>query len=259
MPQLIVRDMTPADEYYVGACTHINESAENDACCQRRLVWLKKLMPVGLRVKVAVLDDKPVGFLYLMPIEVSPWGPLGKDLMVIPCLFVAWEAQKQGISSALMVAAEKETRQQGRKALVTIGYFHDFWFMPATFFQRQGYSVIQRVGTMALLWKVFDPSAQEPQLLAPDYQFEPAPGKVVVDLFWNTFCQTSVIEAQRVREVAAEFGDAVILNEYCADERPTLLKYQISRGLFVNGKEIGWGYEVPKDGLREALTQALTV
>jgi hypothetical protein len=79
----------------------------------------------------------------------------------------------------------------------------------------------------------------------------------VVDLFWHTFCETSCIEAQRVREVAAEFGDAVVLNEYCADDREVLLRYQNPRAIFINGKEIGWGYAAPKEGIAEAIAQAL--
>jgi hypothetical protein len=79
----------------------------------------------------------------------------------------------------------------------------------------------------------------------------------VIDLFWNEFCQTSNIEAQRVREVAAEFGDLVALNEYSTDDRPILLRHQISRGIFINGREIGWGYEAPKAGIRKAIAQAL--
>lgn len=93
--------------------------------------------------------------------------------------------------------------------------------------------------------------------MKPNYELKPTPGKVVIDLFWNAFCQTSSIEAQRVREVAAEFGDSVTLNEYSADDRAALLRHQIARGIFVNGSEIHWGYEVPRDGIRDAVVQAL--
>jgi len=79
----------------------------------------------------------------------------------------------------------------------------------------------------------------------------------VVDLFWNTFCPTSDIEAQRVREVAAEFGESVVIHEYCADERSILSRYQIPRGIFINGKEIWWGHEAPKEGIRESISNAL--
>jgi hypothetical protein len=54
-----------------------------------------------------------------------------------------------------------------------------------------------------------------------------------------------------------EYGDPVILNEYSADRREVLLRYEIPRAIFVNGREIGWGYEAPKDGLREAISGAL--
>jgi hypothetical protein len=89
--------------------------------------------------------------------------------------------------------------------------------------------------------------------------FEPVPGKVAVDLFWNSFCQTSNIEAHRVREVVAEFGHKVILHDHCADDRDVLARYGLPRGIFVDGQEIGWGYEAPRDGLREAISAALRV
>jgi len=57
--------------------------------------------------------------------------------------------------------------------------------------------------------------------------------------------------------VAAEFGDSMALTEYCADDRAILCHHQISRGIFINGREIDWGYEAPKEGLTEAIVQAL--
>ncbi len=39
--------------------------------------------------------------------------------------------------------------------------------------------------------------------------------------------------------------------------RDMLLRYQIPRAIFINGKEIGWGYEAPKEGVRDAITEAL--
>ena len=151
---------------------------------------------------------------------------------------------------------------------MTLGYYHDFWFMPASFFEKCGFSMVgcrevtsegekEFLGREAILWKLFDPSAEAPRFLEPNYHFKPVPGKVVVDLFWNTFCQTSDIEAQRVREVAAEFADSVVLHEYCADDGAILSRYQLPRGIFINGKEIGWGYEAPKEGLRKAISEAL--
>ncbi|PKP54776.1 hypothetical protein CVT91_18310 [Candidatus Atribacteria bacterium HGW-Atribacteria-1] len=117
--------------------------------------------------------------------------------------------------------------------------------------------MIKRKGTIAILGKFFEESVESPHLLEPNFQFKPIAGKVVVDLFWNTFCPTSDIEAQRVREVTAEFGESVVVHEYCADERSILSHYQIPRGIFINGKEIWWGHEAPKEGIREAISKAL--
>lgn len=260
-----IRDMDESSEYFVSTCSHANESDGIDACGKIRLAWLRKKHEKGLRVKVAFLDDIPAAFSFVMPIEVCPWGPLGKSLLAIPCLWVPNKVKGKGIGSSLIIEAEQEALRQKRKGIVTIGYYHDFWFMPASFFKRLGFSEVRSrktrsgefFGEDAILWKVFDSSAEAPEFLKPNYQFTPVPGKVVVDLFENTFCQTSNIEAQRVREVVAEFGEVVILNEYPADDTAVLHRYQIDRGIFINGKEIGWGYEAPKDGIREAITQAL--
>jgi GNAT superfamily N-acetyltransferase len=262
-----IHDMDEITEYFVGTCSHVNESPEIDACGQKRIAWLYKMYEKGLRVKVAILDDKPKGFLYVVPIEVSPWGPLGKDLLVIPCLWVLNQVKGKGVGSSLIIEAEKEALKQGRKGIVTIGYYHDFWFMPALFFEKMGYEVADRrtwnasefFGDEAILWKVFDKTVEVPRFLKSAYQFKPIPGRVVVDLFFNRFCQTSEIESQRVREVAAEFGDKVVLNEYRADEPEVLKCYQLPRGIFINGKEIGWGYEAPKEGIREAILKALEI
>jgi GNAT superfamily N-acetyltransferase len=298
MAAVDVRDMQPDDEYFVATCSHTNESADIDACGRRRLAWLRRMHEAGVRAKVARLAGEPVGFAYVMPIEVSPWGPLGRDLMVLDCLWVLPRAQHHGAGHALVQAAEEEARRQRRKALVTQAYCHDFWFMPAAFFTGQdaagtqvgrcgsagaspsrtadgdvgrspmagtetgryrgcGFTRVAQQGKAAILWKVFAASAEPPMFLESRYRYQPAPGKVVIDLFFNTFCQTSDIEAQRVREAAAEFGNAVVLHEYPADDRDVLLKHQTPRAIFVNGREIGWGYEAPKDGIRAAIQEAL--
>ena len=144
---------------------------------------------------------------------------------------------------------------------VTVTAFRDIpgaeWFMPAAYFERLGYRAVDQRGTQVLLWKPFSDDASPPHFLQPHYVFEPVEGKVVVDLFRNGFCQTSGIEAQRVREVSAEFGDRLVLREYDAEDRETLLRYQTPRAIYVNGKEIFWGHEAPREGIRTAIETAL--
>jgi len=270
MPELEIREMGATDEYFVGTCTHVNESREMDVCGARRIAWLRRMQPDGVIVEVAFLDGERVGFIYAMPIEVSPWGPLGQDLLFIPCLVARSKVKGRGVGRALIHEIEEEAKHQGFKGLVTTAYCHNLWFMPAPFFEHLGFSVARRRGVPVklapfldaaseevILWKVLDSSAKAPRFLEPNYQFKPIPGKVVVDLFWNRFCQTSEIEAERVRGISGEFGDRVVLHEYPAHEKAVLLNCQIPRGIFINGKEIGWGHEAPKDGIREAIQQVL--
>ena len=140
--KLIIRDMTVHDEYYVGTCTHVNENnIEREWSCPRRISWLKSMKSKGLRVKVALLNGNHAGFLYLIPIEISPWPIRGKDLMVFPCLVAHSKFSSKGIGSELIKAAEEEAKIQHRKGIVTIGYFWDFWFMPAAYFLKLGYKV----------------------------------------------------------------------------------------------------------------------
>jgi len=253
-----IRDMEAADEYFVGTCSHLNESPEIDACAERRIAWLNGMYETGLRVKVASLNQERVGFLYVLPIEISPWGPLGEDLMVVPCLFVIAKANDKGVGKALLAEAGKEARRQGKKGLAVQAYYTDFWFMPAPFFEQCGFQVVRRTGQAAILWKVYDQAAEVPRFLEPVNQFELMAGKVVVDLFWNRFCQTSDIEAQRVRDVVGEFDEFVVLREYDATDRDVLCFYQRARGIFINGQEIGWGHEAPREGIREAIAHALS-
>ncbi len=258
MAEIEIREMDEATEYFVATCSHVNESEETDAAGRRRLAWLREMKANGLRVKAALIGGRTVGFAYSMPIELSPWGPVGEGLTVMPCVWVLPAEKGQGAGTALISAVEDLARREGGKALVTFAYhIEDFWFMPAPFFEKLGFTEVARKGNVAIVWKVFDDAAVAPTFTKPNYSFEPAEGKVTVNLFYNTFCLTSDIEAQRVREVAAEFGDRVSLREYSADDPAVLARTGMSRAIFVNGKEIGWGYEAPKEGIREAIEKAM--
>ena len=257
MPYLEIRNMSEEDEYFVGTCSHVGQSDEIDSSSRRRMKWIKDMQQYGLRVKVGLMGGEHVGFLYVMPIEICPWGPIGRDLMVLPCLYVLKEKEREGVGQGLLEEAEAETIRQEKKALVTTGHTGESWFMPASFFEGLGFEIVARKNSAVILWKKYDQSAEKPEFLKRSYLYKPEHGKVVIDLFWHSFCGTSDVEAQRVREIAAEFADRVVLNEYCADDQEILYRFQNPRGVFINGKEIGWGYSAPRVGIREAIMAAL--
>jgi GNAT superfamily N-acetyltransferase len=146
MPRLEVRKVGPDSIYFVGTCSHVGESKEIDAAARRRLAWLKAAEQHGLETRVAFLDGKPVGFAYVMPIEISPWGPIGSGLAVLPCLWVLPEHKGNGAGGALMAAAVEVAEQRGYAGIVTMGFYHDFWLLPARFFEAQGFSSIAERG-----------------------------------------------------------------------------------------------------------------
>ena len=125
--QIIIRDMIKDDEYYVGTCTHVNENNdEYEASCPRRISWLRSKEKCGLRVKVALLNGVHAGFLYVIPIEITPWPIQGLELMVFPCLVSHSKFSQKGIGKELIKAAEEETKCQERKGIATIGFFRIF-------------------------------------------------------------------------------------------------------------------------------------
>ena len=129
--------------------------------------------------------------------------------------------------------------------------------MPVSFFEHLGWTAADRRGDAAVLWRPFADGVEPPALLERTWEFEPVEGRVAVDLFWNAFCQTSAVEAARVREVVAEFGDGVALREHAAEDADSLARHGLPRGIFVDGREIGWGYEAPREGIRDAIRGAL--
>ena len=254
---LLVRDMTTGDEDFVGSCTHIDETEDWTASSARRLPWLRARRKDGLRVKVALLDDERAGFLYLMPIEVCPWGPDGHDLTVIQCLVVSEWARSRGVGRALVDAAREEALEQGSKGLVVTAWYCDFWFMPAAFFECCGFEAVRRAGERAILWKVLETPAEAPRFLESAYRFVPEQGRVTIDLFWTRSCLTTDTEAQRVREVAGEYGEAVLLREHCTDDPAVRDRWGLTRGIYIDGVEAFWGYEAPREGLRKMIDAAL--
>jgi len=259
MDDIVIRDMQGDDEVYVSTCSHVGESEEIDVSAADRLALFRDLASHGASFKVARFDGEPTGFAYGLPIIRSSWGPLGDELMVLPCLYVPSRIAGRGAGRALVEAIERDARAAGH-AGVTVTAYRDIpgaeWFMPAAFFERLDYRPADERGREVLLWKPFRDDAKPPRFLQPQFAFEPIEGVCVVDLFWNRFCQTSGIEAQRVREVCGEFGDRVVLREYPAEDRETLLRYQTSRAIYVDGREIGWGYEAPREGIRAAIERA---
>lgn len=255
-----VVDLTDEYMHFVAACTHIDaHDEETERVSRVRESWLRDKLTKGLKVKVALDKGTTVGFAHCLPIELGTWGMAGRDLMTVPCLTLRYRRvydreQGSGVGKALMEAVEAEAKKN-KKGVAVLCYDNDFWFMPYAFFRKLGYKEVARQGETVIVLKAWEDV--EPLVMHKlNYEFTPIKGKVVVDAFWHPICATYICEIQRVREVCAEYGDKVILNEYNCGVKDILDKYQTSRALFFNGKYKCWGHEAPRDGLRKVIDQA---
>lgn len=255
--QIRVGDVTEDTLWYVACCAQVEGGAEVNEAAKLREDWMRMaLTRGGLRTKVALDGDEPIGFLFLVPIVRTAWYIAGEDLLTIQCMNVEEAYRGRGVGEKLLVAAEETARLHARGVAV-IAYDPSDWFMPASFFGGQGYQEVERRGTSVLMFKPFVEDAPAPSFIPRQYRPPRLiPGKVIVEAFWSPQCLTTMLEILHVREVCAEFGDAVILHELNAGMSGMRERFGIPRTIFINGVEEGWGYEIPAAGAFDGAERA---
>jgi GNAT superfamily N-acetyltransferase len=244
-----IGDVTEDTLWYVACCAQVDEGAKVADAGELREDWMRMaLTRGGMRAKVALDVDEPIGFLFLVPIERTAWYIAGQELLTIQCMNVEDAYRGRGVGEKLLAAAE-ETARLHAQGLAVIAYEPSEWFMPAGFFAARGYREVERRGSSVLMFKPFKADASAPSFIPRQYQPPRlVPGKVIVEAFWSPQCLTTALEILHVREVCAEFGDDVILRELNAGMPGMRDRFGIPRTIFFNGVEKGWGYEVPQEG-----------
>ncbi len=212
---------------------------------EHKKAWYNKMKGKGLRVKLALDDNEQVGgMIQYVPIEQS--FAEGKDLYFIKCIWVHGHKQgrgnfqKRGFGKALLQAAEDDAKAMGAKGMVAWGLMLPFW-MKASWFKKQGYRGVDRVGIQSLLWKPFADNAAPPRWIRRKKNPETIPGSVVVTAFLNGWCPAQNIVFERAKRAAAEFGDRVVFSKIDTSDRAILQEWGISDALFIDGKEVRTG------------------
>ena len=247
--QIRVSDVTEDTLGYVACCAQTDKGAEWEQAAKLHEDWMRKtLTRSGMRVKVALDGDQPIGFLFLLPVERTSWYVAGQELATVQCLNVEEEYRGRGVGEQLLVAAE-ETARAFARGMAVIAYEPSDWFLPASFFRAQGYRDVERRGSSVLMFKPFEEGAQAPRFVPRQYRAPRlVPGRVIVETFWSPQCLTTALDIVHVREVCAEFGDDVMLREYDATMPGMRERFGIPRALYIDGVEKGWGYELPTEG-----------
>lgn len=251
-----VSEVTENTLWYVACCSQLTEDAETEQAARLHEDWMRKtLTRSGMRAKVALDGDKPIGFLFLVPVERTSWYIAGEELETIQCMNIEEEYRGRGIGELLLEAAE-DTARAHAKGMVVIAYDPSDWFIPATFFRSQGYQEVERRGTSVLMFKPFDEDTPAPSFVSRHYRSPRLiSGKVIVEAFWSPQCLTTALDIVHVREVCDEFGDDVVLHEYNTSMPGMRERFGIPRTLFINGVEKGWGYKIPEAGAFDGAEQ----
>jgi hypothetical protein len=120
------------------------------------------------------------------------------------------------------------------------GLLLPFW-MKASWFKKQGYKAVDRMGMQVLLWKPFAGDAVPPKWIRRQKKPDLIPGKVAVSAFINGWCPAQNLAFERAKRASAEFGEKVLFHEYDTFDRKKLTEWGISDALFVDGKEVWTG------------------
>jgi GNAT superfamily N-acetyltransferase len=223
---------------------------------ERRCRWVDRLVPRGLRARLA-LDDAgtPGGMIQYLPIEESTVD--GRGLYFIPCIWVhghkrgRGDFQGRGMGHALLAAAEEDARALGAKGMAAWGLCLPFW-MRASWFKRHGYRAVDRDGIASLLFKPFAPDAEPPRWFrATARPLESTPGRVNVTCFVNGWCTSGLVTAERARRVADEFGERVVFREVDTSEHAAVAEWGLGDALFVDGKRVMTGPPISPERFRK--------
>lgn len=212
---------------------------------EHKVRWFEKARQRGLRVKLAIDDDdRPLGMIQYVPIELSPIE--GEGLYMILCIWVhgyskgVGDAQGQGIGTRLLAAAEQDVRALGATGLAAWGLHLPVW-MKASWFKKHGYVTVDRVGVRELVWKPFASDAQAPRWVEPQPVPVAAPGQVEVTAYLNGWCPAANLVYDRSRRAADEAGPPVRFTTIDTSDRHAFLRCGHVDEVFVNGRVVQRG------------------
>lgn len=234
-----------AEEYEESYLVCLEDSSiEMEGAGDHKARWYDKMQDRGLRVKLAIDDGVPVGMIQYLPIEHSP--AVGSDLYMILCIWVhghkegVGDRQGHGTGTALLEAAEQDTRELGAKGIVAWGVVLPFW-MKAGWFKKHGYRKVDRIGVRELVWKPFAKDAVPPRWIDQGPRPPRVDGKVAVTAFVNGWCPASNTVYERAKMAAMELGDDVVFESIDTSEQAAMIECGHSDCVYLDGKVVQKG------------------
>lgn len=237
-------DLTSEHEQLYFCCLEdwsdeMQEAGDHKSC------WYRVAKEKGLRVKLAQNDKGEIGgMIQYVPAELS--FVEGEDLYVVLCIWVhghkkgRGNMQRRGMGKALLKAAEEDVRTLGGKGLAAWGIILPF-FMRASWFRKQGYSVADKDGMMRLLWKPFVENAVKPVFIKQKKKPPLIPGKVHLSLFRNGWCPAQNMVYERSKRAIAGLEEYVEVTEYNTQDKNIQREWGITDAFFLDHRQIPAG------------------
>jgi len=213
----------------------------------------------GVKVKFALDENNVIGgMIQYIPIEHT--GFEGENLYVVLCIWVhgynkgRGDYRKRGMGTALLKAAEEDSRLLGSNGMVTWGLIIPV-FIRASCFKRKGYKVADKNGIMRLLWKPFNENAIPPKFIKSKKVPEKGSEKVNVTMFRNGWCPAQNITYERAKRASLDFQGKIKLQEYDTIDRAIVKEWGITDGLFIDDKEIRTGPPPSYEKIRKKIAR----
>jgi len=228
-----------------------------------RLIWIKKMMEIGLEIFLALEKPKneeihykwvgkilhsdlairgqvPMGLLECVPIEHALEPIKGEKSLFINCLWILPPFWGKGVGRALIEFLINRAKEIG--GVSTIAYDGDKWcgtsinYMPISFFKKFGINEIERDESRVLLH--LDLGADKPpKFVYPQYETLESEKDTPLIAFYNSQCPWSKLminELNKNTEKKPKIKPKII----STNNRELIEKYGISRGLLIEGKPI---------------------
>ena len=239
-----ITDISPENEKHYFCCLEEYSDDVKDAGDFKEK-WYRQMKDKGVRVKFAEDDNGVIGgMIQYIPIEYSMFE--GKDLYVVLCIWVhghklgRGDYRKRGMGTALLKAAEEDTRNLGASGLVTWGLLIPV-FMRASWFKRKGYKVIDKHDMMRLMWKPFTENAVPPKFMKPKKIPGKGKEKVNITAFRNGWCPVGNMAYQRILRASKDFEDKIEITDFQTINREIVKEWGIVDGIYIDGRELRTG------------------
>ncbi|NVM38271.1 MAG: hypothetical protein HWN81_21940 [Candidatus Lokiarchaeota archaeon] len=224
-----------------------------------RLCWIKKMMPKGLEILVAleiprqeeihykwvgkmlhsdlaVQGQVPMGLLEFIPIEHAIEPVEGKNCLLINCMWILPPFWFKGVGKSLILSFIEKAKKYGGASVIT--YDGDRWFgtsikyMPSSFFKKFGFKEVDRDGSRVLLFLDLG-SSIKPKFIFPKFKRTTDNEYLTLDIFSNSQCPWSQYMINTIKNGLEKFP-TLNLNIIRTNERELIEEFGISRGICLN-------------------------